>query len=155
MVKHLLIPLSFHKIIQARSYTVIILASPTKKIAIYTEAATGKLLQMHLTDSEKIRPMTHDLIRMILRGLQAKVMRVVIHDLQENVYFAKVFLQQKNRPETGEAGSSEPPQGFLSETIVEIDSRPSDAIALAILSQAPLFCSHEVHEKALHIEDQA
>lgn len=152
MAKHLLIPLSFHKIIQARSYTVIVLASPTKKIAIYTEPATGKLLQMHLTDSEKIRPMTHDLIQMILRGLQAKVMRVVLHDLQENVYFAKLFLHQVYKTENNLQNATNQPNS-IQESIVEIDSRPSDAIALAILSQANLFCTHEVHEKAIHIEE--
>lgn len=149
MPKNLLIPLSFHKIIQARSYTVIVLASPTKKFAIYTEPSTGKLLQMHMTDSEKTRPMTHDLIQMILRGLQAKVKRVVIYDLQDNVYLSKLFISQISSSNSLE----EKEESKSCETLIEADSRPSDAIALAILSQAPLFCTQEVHEKTPYLEE--
>lgn len=155
MPKNLLIPLSFHKIIQARSYTVIVLASLSKKLAIYTETSTGKLLQMHITESEKIRPMTHDLIQMILGGLQAKVNRVVIYDLKDNIYYAKLYIQQKTNSFSTSNNSLVEHQdnGEIKEIIVEVDSRPSDAIALAILSQAPLFCTQEVHEKTLHIEE--
>lgn len=133
-----LIALTFNKILQSRSYTVIILAAESKRFAIYTEASVGKLLQMHLTESEKIRPMTHDLIQLILKGLDAKILKVVLSDIKENVYFAKLYLIQQSADET---------------KILEIDARPSDAITLAILSQAPLYCTSEVLEKTLGIEE--
>lgn len=133
-----LIALSFSKIMQTRSYTVIVLASDSKRFAIYTEPTTGKLLQMHLTESEKLRPMTHDLIQLILKGFQGTLLRVVLNDLQENVYFAKLYLSQETS-----AGKR----------IIEIDARPSDAIALAILNQVPIFCVPEVLEKTLAIEE--
>jgi bifunctional DNase/RNase len=133
-----LIALNFSKILQSRTYTVIILAAENKRFAIYTEVFVGKLLQSHLTDGEKIRPMTHDLIQLILRGLNAKILKIVITDVQDNVYFAKLYLIKDETDAT---------------TIIDIDSRPSDAITLAILSQAPLYCTSEVLEKVINVEE--
>jgi bifunctional DNase/RNase len=79
------------------------------------------------------RPMTHDLLKNVLAELDAKVERVVINDLRENTFFARIHLARKD--------------GNLS-----IDSRPSDAIALR--SQAEIFVEEEVLEKSrtLHAE---
>ncbi|MGE5413047.1 MAG: bifunctional nuclease family protein [Syntrophomonadaceae bacterium] len=81
------------------------------------------------------RPMTHDLLKNVLAELDAKVERVVINDLRENTFFARIHLARKD--------------GSLS-----IDSRPSDAIALALRSQAEIFVEEEVLEKSrtLHAE---
>ena len=81
------------------------------------------------------RPMTHDLLKNVLAELDARVERVVINDLRENTFFARIHLARKD--------------GHLS-----IDSRPSDAIALALRSQAEIFVEEEVLEKSrtLHAE---
>jgi bifunctional DNase/RNase len=81
------------------------------------------------------RPMTHDLLKNVLAELDAKVERVVINDLRENTFFARIHLARKD--------------GNLT-----IDSRPSDAIALALRSQAEIFVEEEVLEKSrsLHAE---
>jgi bifunctional DNase/RNase len=81
------------------------------------------------------RPMTHDLLRNVLAELDARVERVVINDLRENTFFARIHLARKD--------------GNLS-----IDSRPSDAIALALRSQAEIFVEEVVLEKSrtLHAE---
>jgi bifunctional DNase/RNase len=81
------------------------------------------------------RPMTHDLLKNVLAELDARVERVVINDLRENTFFARIHLARKD--------------GSLS-----IDSRPSDAIALALRSQAEIFVEEEVLEKSrtLHAE---
>lgn len=81
------------------------------------------------------RPMTHDLLKNVLAELDARVERVVINDLRENTFFARIHLARKD--------------GNLS-----IDSRPSDAIALALRSQAEIFVEEEVLEKSrsLHAE---
>lgn len=71
------------------------------------------------------RPLTHMLLRNILTNLQVKVERIVIHDLQDNTFFASIALQQ----------------GQTSHTI---DARPSDAIALAIAMKAPIFVAPHV-----------
>ncbi len=79
------------------------------------------------------RPMTHDLIHSILKNLESKVIKIVVNDLKDNTYYALIYLDRKG------------------EEIV-IDSRPSDAIAIALAVDAPIFVSEEVIEKAKTID---
>jgi bifunctional DNase/RNase len=79
------------------------------------------------------RPMTHDLIHNILKGLESQVMKIVVNDLKENTYYALIHLNRRG------------------EEIV-IDSRPSDAIAIALAVDAPIFVSDHVIEKARTID---
>jgi hypothetical protein len=65
-----LIPITFNKILQSRSYTVIILGSEKKRFAIYTEPQVGKNLQLYLTNANKPRPYTHDLYKLSLQILR-------------------------------------------------------------------------------------
>ena len=75
------------------------------------------------------RPMTHDLIHSILKNLESKVIKIVVNDLKENTYYALIYLNRKG------------------EEIV-IDSRPSDAIAIALAVDAPIFVSDQVIDRA-------
>lgn len=74
------------------------------------------------------RPMTHDLIKNVLDALDARIISIVITDLNENTYFSKAHLSYQ--------GSE-----------VTIDSRPSDAIALALRADAPIFVAEHVIQK--------
>jgi bifunctional DNase/RNase len=79
------------------------------------------------------RPMTHDLIHNILKSLESQVMKIVVNDLKENTYYALIHLIRRG------------------EEII-IDSRPSDAIAIALAVDAPIFVSAHVIEKARTID---
>jgi bifunctional DNase/RNase len=79
------------------------------------------------------RPMTHDLLKNILTGIQASVQKIVITELKENTFFALVYLKQGER-------------------VLPVDSRPSDAIALALRTESPIFVESEVIEKAKNAE---
>lgn len=79
------------------------------------------------------RPMTHDLIKNILEGIQAKVSRIVVNDLKDNTFYAVIFLS-------------------LNGNEVPIDSRPSDAIALALRVDAPIFVAKKVLDEARSID---
>ncbi len=131
-----LVQLSFDKIMQTRSYTVIVLKAQDKRFAIYVEPGIGKVLQMYLTDVEKPRPLTHDLLSSVFKGLEVKVQQVVIIDLQDTTYYARLFIEQM--------------RGDMRH-IIEIDSRPSDCITLAIMHNAPVFCTKEVLEKTIPV----
>ncbi len=133
-----LIQLSFDKIMQTRSYTVVILFAEDKKFAIYTEPSAGRILQMFLTEVESPRPLTHDLIDMIFEGFEIRVKQVVINDVQDTVYYARLFLEQ----EEGDGRH-----------IVEIDARPSDCLTLALMNNAPVYCTREVLEKVIPLEE--
>jgi bifunctional DNase/RNase len=74
------------------------------------------------------RPMTHDLIKNILDKLQVNIDKIEINDLNENTFFAKIFFASKN-------------------TNYNIDARPSDAIAIAIRYNAPIYVDNKVLEK--------
>ena len=75
------------------------------------------------------RPMTHDLLKSMISGLRATVEKVVITDLKDNTFYALIFLNHEGK-------------------VLPIDSRPSDAIALALRTGSPIFVNSEVIEKA-------
>lgn len=131
-----LIQLSLDKIMQSRSYTAVILGTTEKQFAIYVEATVGKTMQLALTEAKAVRPLTHDLLNMVLMGLGVRVKQIVLVDVQDAVYYARIFLEQH----VGEARH-----------IVEIDARPSDCLVLAIMNDVPLFCTRQVLEKSTSI----
>ncbi|CAF23900.1 bifunctional nuclease family protein [Candidatus Protochlamydia amoebophila] len=133
-----LIQLNFDKIMQTRSYTVVILGTAEKRFAVYTDPQIGKTLQMFLTEAERLRPLTHDLIDKIFNGLDISVKQVVINDVQDTIYFARLFLEQN----IGEM-----------KHILEIDARPSDCLTLALMNNAPVYCTKEVLEKTIAVEE--
>jgi len=75
------------------------------------------------------RPLTHDLIRNLLDAINAHVVRVIVNDLRESTYFAVISLKCDGKNQ-------------------EIDSRPSDAIALALRMHAPIFVDEKVMKRA-------
>jgi len=133
-----LVQLSFDKIMQTRSYTVVILSAESKRFAIYTDPSIGRALQMYLTGAQKIRPLTHDLIDSIFKGIEIRIIQVVINDVQDTVYFARLFLEQEA-------------DGIRH--IMEIDARPSDCIVLALMNNAPVYCTKDVLGKTITVEE--
>jgi len=75
------------------------------------------------------RPMTHDLLRNVIQDLDASVQNVVVYDLQENTYYALIYLSLRG-------------------DTVTVDARPSDAIALALRTRAPIFVEDAVIDNA-------
>lgn len=71
------------------------------------------------------RPMTHDLLRNILNGLSCSVMKVVVNQLKDDTFYAVIWLEREGR-------------------LISIDSRPSDALALALRTDSPIFVEEEV-----------
>jgi uncharacterized protein len=133
-----LVPVTLKKIMQSRSYTVIILGDDKKKFAIYVEPRVGQNLQFHLTQEKRPRPLTYDLMHSIFTGFNIKILQVVINDIEDTIYFARLFLELT-----------------LGETrqILEIDARPSDCLTLAFMNNVPLFCRREIFEKTLPVEE--
>ena len=91
---------------------------------------------MKLQGATTPRPMTHDLVSDIIGQLDAQVVRITVTELKENTFYASITVQQN--------GSE-----------IEIDSRPSDAIALAVRADAPIFAAEEViEESAIEFEGE-
>jgi hypothetical protein len=78
------------------------------------------------------RPMTHDLLERVIKGLGGKIEKIIITDLKHHTFFANIHIKKSD-------GKS-----------AVIDSRPSDAIALGVASKVPLFVAESVFGKASH-----
>jgi uncharacterized protein len=101
--------------------------SGQKALPIWIGVFEAEAISRGLEDVITLRPMTHDLLKQILDTLQASVTRVVINDLKGNTYYAHLYLD------------------IAGEEFV-VDSRPSDAIALAVRVKAPIFVAESVIE---------
>lgn len=133
-----LVAVSFDKIMQTRSYTVVVLATPEKSFAIYTDPSIGRTLQLQLTGVDKPRPLTHDLMQSIFQGFGIQVKQIVINDLQDTVYYARIYLEQEINGER---------------QILELDGRPSDCITLALMNNVPVYCTRDVLERTVAVEE--
>jgi bifunctional DNase/RNase len=89
--------------------------------------ANAIALQIEKVDTP--RPMTHDLIKGLLNHLNAQVVKVVVTELKDNTFYALIFLNASGK-------------------LIAVDSRPSDAIALALRTDSPIFVTEEVIAKS-------
>lgn len=137
-----LVALSIAKILQTRTYTLIVLASKNKKFGIYMEPHIGDIAQNFFSNEMPERPQTFDFIDRNFLGLDIKVQRVLIYDLEDTTYFAKVLYEQ--------------PIGNMIH-LVEVEARPSDALLLALRHHTPIFGTEAVLKKTVEyidVEDQ-
>ncbi|MBP9841014.1 MAG: bifunctional nuclease family protein [Simkaniaceae bacterium] len=131
-----LIPITLNKIMQSTVYTMFILGNEEKQFAIYTEPHVGQNLQLMLMKQPKERPNTHALMLSLFEPLNIQVIQVVINQVEDTIYFARLFLEQNQ-------------EGHRK--ILEIDARPSDALSLALYSNAPMYCTQALFETTLPI----
>ncbi len=103
-------------------------------LPIWVGIFEANAIALRMEDIDTPRPMTHDLLSNLLDKLDVKVDRIVVSDLKDNTYFARIHLLVN--------GGSE-----------QIDSRPSDAIALALRTDAPIFVEQSVLEQSRTLDD--
>jgi bifunctional DNase/RNase len=104
-------------------------ADEDRFLPIWIGHAEAAAILMKLQGAAPPRPMTHDLLTDVIGELQAEIVRVTVTELRENTYYARITIVQDGRE-------------------VEIDSRPSDAIALAVRCDAQIFATDEVVEES-------
>lgn len=100
-----------------------------KWLPIYVGPFEAQAISLELEKAKPSRPLTHDLMRNMLQTLGVGVTKVVINEIHDNTYFAKIGLRGDN-------------------ILLDIDARPSDAIALALRMKAPIFAAEEVMRTA-------
>ena len=108
-----------------------------KVFVIHVEPQMGAIIGMFLRQTPKERPLTHYLINRIFQGFGISVERVVITDLKNSTYFARLILQQQNE---------------VARKIVELDARPSDCLAIAAAQKKPIFVTSALFEQ---VEDMS
>lgn len=111
----------------------VFLGNGTKVIAIFVDHNVAAAITMFLHGIKKPRPLTHDLITNILAGFGVKLQKIVVNDLKDETFYARMYLLQENE---------------LGKNLVEVDARPSDSIALAIQQGCPIFVSRRVWDDA-------
>jgi len=106
--------------------------SGRKVLPIWIGVFEAEAISRGLEDVVTLRPMTHDLMKQVLDTFRVSLNRVVINDLKENTFYANLFLNVEGNE-------------------LVVDSRPSDAIALAVRTRAPIFVTQTVLEATKHL----
>ncbi len=106
-----------------------------KVLPIWVGIFEANAIALQIENIATPRPMTHDLLRNVIRDLHAEVKKIVVCDLQENTFYALIYLA------IGPDGGT-----------VAIDARPSDAIALALRTRAPIFVEDTVIDHAKTVD---
>ena len=136
-MKNDVVPVQIRGILPANSGCALFVGNDEKVFVIHVEPQMGAIIGMFLRDTPKERPLTHDLINRIFQGFTISVERVVITELKNSTYFARLILQQHNE---------------VARKQVEIDARPSDCLAIATAHKKPIFVSHALFEQ---VEDMS
>ncbi len=104
-------------------------------LTIWIGPCEAEAITMKLQDQPAPRPLTHDLLQSVIRELGGRVIHILINDLRQEVYYARVVIEV--------AGEQ-----------VEVDARPSDAIALAVRVSVPIFVAETVMDRAATEPDE-
>jgi len=104
-----------------------------KAVPIWIGLLEATAIASELENIKFSRPMTHDLLKIIMENMQIQVTKVEVCDLRDNTYFALIYLNREGQE-------------------VTIDARPSDAIALALRVKAPIFVAEVVIQKARRVD---
>ncbi len=108
-------------------------------LAIWIMPPEAEAIALRLGEAQPPRPMTHDLLRNVIEALGGQVQYIVVNELSNDVFHARIVIDASGRQ-------------------IEIDSRPSDAIALAVRAQVPIYADESVLDQAgflLEKEEQA
>ncbi len=131
-MKNDVVPVQIRGILPANSGCAIFVGNDEKVFVIQVEHNLGAVIGMFLRDQPKERPLTHDLMVNVFKGFGITVERVIITDLKNSTYFARLILKQENE---------------LGKKLVEIDGRPSDCLALAAAHKRPVFVTKALFEQ--------
>ncbi len=104
-----------------------------KVLPIWVGIFEANAIALQIENISTPRPMTHDLLRNVIADLKASVQKIVVCDLQENTFYALIYLS-------------------LNGDTLAIDARPSDAIALALRTRAPIFVEDTVIDNAKTVD---
>jgi bifunctional DNase/RNase len=136
-MKSALVPIQIRLIFPSQSGCAIFLGNDEKTFVIQVEPQMGHIIGMFIRGQAKERPLTHDLMQHVFKGFGITVDRIVITDLRNGTFYARLFLQQENE---------------LGKKIVEIDARPSDCLALAAAQKRPILATRNLLD---NVEDMS
>jgi uncharacterized protein len=109
----------------------VFIGNDEKTFVIYVDPSVGSAISMTINGVKKERPLTHDLVGNLLLGFDISLERIVINDVNEGTYFARIILHMQNE---------------LGRKFLELDARPSDSIVLALQQKRPIFVARKVFD---------
>ena len=118
-------------ILPANSGSAVFIGNGDKVFVIQVEHNMGVVIGMFLNETPKERPLTHDLFGHVFGGFGITLVRVVITELKNSTYYARLILEQDNE---------------LGRKIVEVDARPSDCLAMAAQHKSPIYVATDLFE---------
>ncbi len=125
-------------ILPANSGAAIFLGNDDKVFIIQVESNMAQVIWNFQHETPKERPLTHDLLSHVFQGFGIEVERVVITELKNSTYFARMILKMENE---------------LGTKIVELDARPSDCLAIASAQKVPVYVSNTLFEEVEDMSD--
>ncbi|MEQ1748697.1 MAG: bifunctional nuclease family protein, partial [Prosthecobacter sp.] len=117
----------------------VFLGNDEKTFVIYVDESVGTAISMFMRGVSKERPLTHDLLATVLQAFGAKVDRVIINEVHGSVFHARMIISAENE--------------LHARKVIELDTRPSDSIAMAVQQGAPLFVSKQVWDSVDDMTD--
>ena len=118
-------------ILPANSGSAVFIGNGEKVFVIQVEHNMGTVIGMFLNETPKERPLTHDLFGHVFGGFGINLVRVVVTELKNSTYYARLILEQENE---------------LGRKIVEVDARPSDCLAMAAQHKSPIYVATDLFE---------
>lgn len=133
----MLIPVKVKQIVLDQTLNPVVLLGDvegTQVLPIWVGPFEAQAIALAMQGLLTPRPLTHDLLRSLCENLGAEVNKVLVQDIRDGTYYAELYLRQGDRE-------------------VVVDARPSDAIALALRTNAPLYITEKVAAYTLSIDD--
>lgn len=111
----------------------VFLGDGEKVIMFYVDPSIGDAISAALANEPALRPLTHDLFSSYISAMGGRMMRALIVQYEREIYYARLFIETTNE--------------LMERKIVELDARPSDCIAMAVRSGAPIYFLRDVWEQ--------
>lgn len=136
-MKQEVVPIEIRGVLPANSGVAVFVGNDEKVFVIQVEHNMGAVIGMFMRETPKERPLTHDLMNHVFQTFGITVERVVITELKNSTYYARLILQQQNE---------------LGRKLVELDARPSDCLALATAQKRPVYVTRKLFDQ---VEDMS
>jgi uncharacterized protein len=125
-------------LIPSNNGVAVFLGNEEKTFSIHVDHGVGTNIALLLKGEKRQRPLTHDLINLIFQAFTITVVKIIINDLKEDTYFARLVLRAENE---------------IHRKLAEIDARPSDCLAIALETQTPIYVSAKVWDQVADVSD--
>lgn len=126
-------------VIPTATGSALFLGNEKKVFVIYMDPLVGHAISLLINGTKSERPLTHDLMGLLLAALGAKVERVIINDLKGATYYGRMIVTAENE--------------LQQRKVIELDARPSDCLAMAVQQKAPIYVTRGVWDEVEDMSD--